>query len=160
MAIASWVWKETAEVLGVLGIIAGIVFLGFELRQNNDLLEADVRFNHKEARAGWHRNLATNPQLAEILAKAQDGESPTSAEEVQLVNLYMYVFTEWEWEVQEATLRERLDVPLEGYRSAFRKVPGTNFYAYPGIRETWDASKTQFAPDFVEFMEQDVVNER
>ncbi len=71
MAIANWVWKETAEVLGVVGIIAGILFLGFELRQNNDLLEADVRFNHMETRAGWHRNLATNPHITELIAKAQ-----------------------------------------------------------------------------------------
>jgi len=43
LALPNWVWKETAEVLGVVGIIAGIVFLGFELRQNNELMEAETR---------------------------------------------------------------------------------------------------------------------
>jgi hypothetical protein len=76
LAIAKWVWKETAEVLGVLGIISGIVFLGYELRQNNDLVEAEVRFNYKEARSGWHRTLATNPHLTELIANArQTGHS-------------------------------------------------------------------------------------
>ena len=160
MAIAKWVWKETAEVLGVVGIIAGIVFLGYELRQNNDLLEAEVRFNHKEARSGWFRNLATNPHLTELIVKAQEGELLSSSEVFQLESLYRHLFTEWEWEVQEAPLRERLEVPLEGYRIGFGKLPGTNTTVYPGIRETWEASKATFAADFVEFVEENVVNER
>ncbi|HEY5622263.1 MAG TPA: hypothetical protein VIV14_00785 [Gammaproteobacteria bacterium] len=34
MAIAKWVWKETAEVLGIIGVIASMIFVGLEIRQN------------------------------------------------------------------------------------------------------------------------------
>ncbi len=34
--------SQTIGILANLGVIAGIVFLGVELRQNNDLLEADA----------------------------------------------------------------------------------------------------------------------
>ncbi len=36
MAIKSWIWKETAEVIGVLGMIASMIFVGLEIRQNTN----------------------------------------------------------------------------------------------------------------------------
>ena len=35
-------FAQTASLLANLGVIAGIIFLGFELGQNNDLLAAQV----------------------------------------------------------------------------------------------------------------------
>ncbi len=34
MAKTSWIWKETAEVLAVIGVISSLVFVAFEIRQN------------------------------------------------------------------------------------------------------------------------------
>ena len=34
---------QTISILANVGVIAGIVFLGFELRQNNALMAADAR---------------------------------------------------------------------------------------------------------------------
>jgi hypothetical protein len=36
---------QSITILASLGVIAGIVFLGLELRQNNELMEAEARFN-------------------------------------------------------------------------------------------------------------------
>ena len=36
----SWIWKETAEVLGVLGVIASLVFVAMEIRQNTDAVRS------------------------------------------------------------------------------------------------------------------------
>ena len=34
-----------------IGVIAGILFLGFELQQNNDLMESQARFNDLQIRS-------------------------------------------------------------------------------------------------------------
>ncbi len=36
LANVNWIWKETAEVLGVLGVIASMIFIGIEIRQNTN----------------------------------------------------------------------------------------------------------------------------
>ena len=77
MAIKNWVWKETAEVLGVAGIIAGIVFLGYELRQNNELMAAEARATRLSLQADLWGSLAENPGLAALLVKDRSGESLT-----------------------------------------------------------------------------------
>jgi len=35
---------QTITILANFGVIAGIVFLGIELQQNNDLMEAQARY--------------------------------------------------------------------------------------------------------------------
>ena len=42
---------QTITILANLGVIAGIVFLAFELRQNNSLLETQIRSNFMGARS-------------------------------------------------------------------------------------------------------------
>ena len=63
MAVKKWVWKEAAEVIGVLGIIAGIVFLGSELRQNNELMAEQQRFNRLSIAIGTNELFIENPSL-------------------------------------------------------------------------------------------------
>ena len=36
MATPNWLWKETAEIIGALGVIASMIFVGLEIRQNTN----------------------------------------------------------------------------------------------------------------------------
>jgi len=155
----SWVWKETAEVIGVLGIIGSLIFVTFEIQQNNDLMEADARFAHMEARAGWFDSLASDEQLTRLIAKGREGEALHTSEQFQLMALYHKLFTQMEWEVQEGEFRGRFTVPLGGYIGAFGNWPGTDMPVYPGLLETWEQSKSEYAPEFVQFVDENVINE-
>jgi hypothetical protein len=42
---------QTIQTLANIGVIAGIVFLIFELRQNNAALESQSRMSHAEGRS-------------------------------------------------------------------------------------------------------------
>ncbi len=42
---------QTITILANVGVIAGIVFLAVELRQNNTLMAAQARFNQLSAQA-------------------------------------------------------------------------------------------------------------
>jgi len=70
---------QTVSALANLGVIAGIVFLALELRQNNELLEMESRLARTEAyvnRTGLtaeeYRQLALSTELADLLTRARN----------------------------------------------------------------------------------------
>ena len=42
MTKPSWIWKETAEIVGALGVIATLIFVAFEIRQNTDAVRSST----------------------------------------------------------------------------------------------------------------------
>ncbi len=157
MAIANWVWKETAEVLGVVGIIAGIGFLGFELSQNNDLLAAQARYNLIVQRADMNDTFA-EPRNLEVLHKYGSGAELTPVERSALANLMAKVVEMWEWQFHEykAGMLEIEQLPIANWR---RQYHGEDSTPNP-VRDYWESLREVVSADFVEFMEENVVNER
>jgi hypothetical protein len=155
LAIANWVWKETAEVLGVLGIIAGIAFLGFELSQNNDLLAAQARYNLIVQRADMNDTFA-QPHMLEVLHKHTTGAELTPVERSALANLMAKVVEMWEWQFHEyeAGMLELEQLPIANWR---RQYHGDDSTPNP-IREYWESLNDVVSADFVEFMEENVIN--
>ena len=154
MAIAKWAWKETAVVLGVVGIIAGIVFLGFELRQNNQLLVEEARYNNLSERIRGNELMLANPELNKLLNFPPD--EPSEEELALRATLIRKTLLIWQWEYQldesgvyswassDSALRDT-------WREVFRK----NQYI-----DAWESEKYQFDPAFIDWMEENVVNER
>ena len=155
MAIANWVWRETAEVLGVVGIIAGIVFLGYELRQNNDLMAADARANRLDQATEVWGMLAQDPQLVPLLIKDRNDETLNEEEEFRLNAYWMLALFYQQWVF--------LETPDSGDWTVGQR---RNFETYGSLRRTWQgnsggsrsAGKDQFTPAFVRFYEDNVVN--
>jgi hypothetical protein len=155
VTIAKWVWKETAEVLGVVGIIAGIVFLGFELRQNNELMAAEARRAVLEISLDIWGQITDSPDLAAMLVNDRSGQALTMDEELRLSAFWMKTLSAIYWIHQE-------NLDLEPFIGAHRR----NFAAYGSYRRTWEgdrtgsqsAGKDNFDPAFVQFFEQNISN--
>jgi len=146
---------QTIGVLANLGVIAGIIFLGVELRQNNILMEAEARLSQYENARQFAVNLSVTPSLAEVLAKVSQGEELTEAEDIQVYGLGLSVLRAFQFNFRE--WRERpsgqIDIDAEGMRVLFH----ANRLDY-NLAKTWQFARTQFDPDFVEFFEESVVN--
>jgi len=136
-------------ILANIGVISGIGFLAFELHQNNELLEAQARFNHKETRANFLGEFDHNPELARISVKAANSETLTPVEHVQLDAHMDRMFASFEWEFYEEQLG-RLETPLVGYRRGM-----TN----PVALKRWHDTKIQYTQAFVAFMDENVVKQ-
>lgn len=65
-------------------MIAGIVFLAVELRQNNELVEAAARDATNVRVADYIQQIYAVPGLAEITHKARSGEPLTEIDAMQL----------------------------------------------------------------------------
>lgn len=150
MALKKWIWKETAEVLGVIGIISGIIFLGYELRQNNELMEADARFNRLAMVTDAWRFVAEHGELTELRARADTGEALSVAEERRVTASLMAVWVLTEW-----TYRELGEGSAE--LNQVREVQRYNFANYGSYHQVWESRKQSFDSEFVLWMEESVI---
>ncbi|MDA0678733.1 MAG: hypothetical protein O3A13_01465 [Proteobacteria bacterium] len=73
-----------------LGVIAGIVFLAFEIQQNNEMLEAQVRSQRTDNRLRPSELLANNPHLVQALHEGSAGKALTGEQMDSLNAFYNY----------------------------------------------------------------------
>ena len=138
-----------AEIVGGLAIVASLIFVGVQINQNNLLLEAQARFNHKETRAQSSVFRTENPAMVNAMLKARKGEPLTDTDMFYIERLSDYIFTSWDWEYQEAT-RGNIELPRSAYAGFFRNDPYTI--------NIWNRTKAQYSEGFRSFMD-DLLND-
>ena len=93
---------QSLAILANVGVIAGIVFLGIELRQNNDFLAAQARLGQLSASVSRIQIGLNNPDLADIAWRARTNDPPlTAAEENRYFEYVLFTMMHWRWEYQE-----------------------------------------------------------
>ena len=142
---------QALSLLANVGVIAGIAFLGYELRQNNELMSAEARFNRltvvTEAWASW----AQDGELTELRVRAGNNEPLSEAEYRRVDGALMRVFLNLDWIYRE--LPE--DSPE---RSQIRISMRRAFADDASYRKVWEDRKDGFSPEFVRWMEENVVS--
>ena len=140
------------RILANLGVIAGIVFLGIELQQNNQLLVEEARYNNLSERIRGNELQLANPELNRLMYLPSD--DPNEEELALRATLIRKTILLWQWEYQLAELGvyswATTDSALsDTWREVFRK----NQYI-----DAWESEKYQFDPAFIDWMEQNIVN--
>ncbi len=130
-----------------IGILVGIIFLAFELNQNNELMEADARFNRFNVSTVVPMSYLeySDIDLLEIAGKTQDEMSPK--ERTAFSILWNTAFLGHEWTFNELPQTE---LPIERWRRTA---------AVPFIRNLWDERKQELDQQFVRFMDENVYNQ-
>lgn len=72
-------WKEAAELIGLFAILASLIFVALQLRQQEELLQLEIRNYIVSSSLELHASLAEN---AEVWAKGNAGEELDPAERV------------------------------------------------------------------------------
>ena len=93
---------QTINILANVGVIAGIVFLAFELQQNNELLGAQIQAYRFETYRGFADGIQANTTLAGAMTKTENGEALTGTEDVLLRATVLNLFRSWQWQYTEA----------------------------------------------------------
>ena len=153
---------QLLEIIASVGVIAGIVFLAVELQQNNELLGAEARSTRLSVRLEEVQLPINNPGLAEALIKHRRGEELTEYEQLVLdrnMETILVIFQNVFTETQRGLIDEN-SIPLGSWRAYFSGRNLSTSGYWPNISAYWEASKTDFDPAFVEFMEENVVNAR
>ena len=138
---------QTLGILANLGVIAGIIFLAFELRQNNQLLIAQTSYS--QFNVVQQRRLL-QIQESETLMKPE--ESRTSAERLRVNLLYNNTLDSFIWQFREYEAGRLPDdfIDLRIWRDVWR----TN----RGLRELYAEDRSRLDSEFIMFFEENVVN--
>ena len=143
------------NVIANLGVIAGIIFLAMEVHQNNELLEAEARFNRMRVSWDGWQSLAEHGDLTDLIVANRNGETLTAAERVRVDAVTMRILVAYEWTYRELSTEspERIYI-LEGLRVMFSEDKlGAN-------RRVWERRKSRFDPDFVQWVENGLLSKR
>ena len=69
-----------SEVIGVVAVIASIIYLAIQVKQSTDLARAGMVHDTSASWASYHAMIAADAGLADIYVRAVKGEVLTSAE--------------------------------------------------------------------------------
>ena len=130
-----------------IGVLAGIIFLAYELQQNTVATQLEAASNFNASFSEIELFIAGSPEFAELLSRGREGEEITGADQLRLLVFYNQVLRQWQfthfqymsgamdednWQAQRAFMEEiiRGDLGLlnhwrtfgHQYSSAFNSV--------------------------------------
>jgi hypothetical protein len=142
---------QTIGILANVGVIAGIVFLGYEIRQNTVALQS-------ETAQGVHNQIATiyglmlEDSLQEILLQDDDA-SLTALQQGKLDTYRSLIFRAWEnmyVQIQAGAWDEGL---AEGWWLNLRES-----FETPSFAQHWQENRRYYSPAFRNFVESEVMH--
>ena len=138
-----------AEIVGGVGIVLSLVFVGFQIKGNSDLLAAQAVFDLRESNSLMARDLVTNTELSEMAYRGyNDYESLAGVErwrfDFWVIEVLTHRMTAWKYG-QEGLLDPE---EIETWQNS------TCLYlANPGVRKVWEQDETWFRADFRAYVE-------
>ncbi len=143
---------QTITILANVGVIAGIVFLGIELQQNNELLEVQAEMAVSDVQSNTLLAVIQEPELIELMLK--DEQSLTEVERHRLLMLGLRGIRVWQGRhrLLERGLLDEAEVVQN-----MRNIYDREILNY-GVPAAWENYKGGFPPAFVQFFEENVVN--
>ena len=139
--------KEFIEAIGMVTIVASLIFLGLEMRTNT----TSVRATAYQTWVSVNAQLNTvDESLSAAIAKGTLDSANLDEESYIRFALWHYTFVQ----MAQATnyMYKMGTVDFDLWESEINRTAG--HLALPGVRQWWDAgARTQFPPDFVELLE-------
>lgn len=141
-------WAHISEIVGAVAIIASLIFVGSEIRQNTNALRTATTQSIAEQINTINLEYATDENLPRLFAlmfegKSQDAFSPTDQVRLEMAilvglrrieNIYL--------QVEEGVL----------HKDALSRV-GYTFYQNNFTREYWKGARADFDAKFRPFMD-------
>ncbi len=138
---------QATQILTNIGMIAGIVFLGIEVAQNNEYAATEIRATRYHMALEAFTIFAENSELTALMLKDREHETLTEVESLQLRTWWLRVFLTNQWAHSEMEVADT--VP-------FMEMQRTNNELYPASRQAGEAGQSFLEPDFIQFMEERV----
>jgi len=152
---------QTVTILANIGVIAGIVFLGLELEQNNSLLRMQASYSLLQNRTAFRQEATANAEVADFWVRVNDGDPLSQSDQVRLAYYAETAILNWQFEYAqflEGNLDEQ-ELPVGGYR-AVMNAEGSEGEAYRSVWSRWQrgGGKGSLRADFAQWMSESVVN--
>ena len=89
-------WKGTAELVGIFAVVASLVFVGVEVRQNSVATRSANNAAVKGAFSELNLAMAASPELAESIVRlVENPDDAPSADQLRVLALWRALFHIW-----------------------------------------------------------------
>ena len=144
---------SVAEVIGAVAAIAGLFYVGFQIRQNTAAVRSGTAQAVHDNYAAWYQGYAGDPALTKIAVDGlRDYHALDEVAKAQFIALFMQflsysqnAFFQW----REGTLSQEL---WSGWELLLM-----NLVSAPGGKEFWSERGYIFGSDFREHVENEVM---
>ncbi|MGK0223108.1 MAG: hypothetical protein ACI9ON_002351 [Limisphaerales bacterium] len=128
--------------------------------QTIGILQTEAGYKLLQSRIAIRNRIIDQSNFTQLLVKVSSRQPLTATEEIEISAFLDLNFLEWQWQHQEY-LEGRIDesnVPTVGLRRIFT---GQSIGNIPrsGWLTRWDSFKAILAPDYVNWMEENVIGE-
>ena len=144
-------FTQYARIIANVGVIAGIVFLGFEFRQNNELLDLQIRSTNLEQRQEIIRSLFENPDVIALLHKEQATLNDMELDRLRLLGVHALIGMENNYHEANLGLGD-----IDDLARRFRALVHRERLHY-GILLGWQIYQKTADPGFVNWFDANVV---
>jgi hypothetical protein len=127
-----------------IGVMAGIIFLVFELQQNTVATQLEAASNFQASFSELDLFIAGNPEFAELLTKGREGEEISTADQLRLWVFYGNVLRQWQFSHFQYTSGALDEEIWQANRIRLAQIIGED----RGLLEHWQMNKLQFNTSF------------
>ena len=132
-----------------IGVMAGIIFLAFELQQNTVATQLEAAGRYQASFSEIELFIAGSPEFAELLRRGREGEELSGADQLRLLVFYRTVLRQWQFN----HFQYLSDALNEETWQANRALMAQTFGGDRGLFNHWQMNKLQFSPAFNELVE-------
>lgn len=137
-------WKDLFEGAGMIAIIASLVLVAYEVRQNTFMMRAQTRDSMTEKQMTMSAWVGTSEFAANLIPPGARGElEPGSPESIAFDQLLTGMMREW-----ENSLYQYEQGLFDASEFNARKQAWKGFLIQPGVRLYWTRRKENFSPNF------------
>ena len=136
-------WAAIAEVFGTFAVVISLVFVGFSIRQNTAVIQADQQNVFYEMTDAWLSDMITNPDLYEIESRDSDPESLSYVERRRYGDQIYRAMSQWENVYLKRDSGLVSDFQYESIRASYE-----NWIECCLPKWVWEDMKESFQPDF------------
>lgn len=142
---------DWTDLVAATGVIASLIFVGYEIRQSNALGRQQAQQSMAEAWSTVNLAVATDHVLADLLARMQAGQLRADFTPGEAVSLYQVLHgLDHTWEMYYK--QTQMGVLEEGDISF--PPPNNPLFGSPYHGELWPSIRAGFGEDFAIFWEQ------
>ncbi len=146
---------QIVSILANVGVVLGLVFLGVEVYQSNQMNRTNAWNNLIRTGIDFNDAVAQNSDLADVLAKSNNNESLTDAEAIRL-----RAFTAAS--MQRVWLDyQQINTGIISPEELRTRIPRfkTLLARFPAVKSLWEETRDGYSQDFQRFVDACVISD-
>lgn len=154
-------WSAIAEIGGAIAIVVTLLYLATQTQyladqteQNNRILRASAANDARSNRQSLRELVITDSEFAEFYERYLDREPLSDVDESRFRAIFQWNFLNWQHDY-----RLFLDGSLAPGEFSESGIRATICSRRPGMREEWSSFKAFLWPEFVHWMDQNILTQ-